>query len=96
MNISARTTMAGSTALLALLLTTAACGSESVVSDPGTPVRHAATGGDRQRHGGMSADVAGRKAAAEKLRQDRASSARWDRSTHEGNRLKFAGHPGLR
>jgi hypothetical protein len=81
MNLSARTTMAGATALLALLLTTAACGSDSVVSDPGPSVGHAATGGDRQRHGGVSADAAERQAGAEKARQDRASSDRWDRST---------------
>ena len=98
MNLSTRTSMAGATALLAVLVTTAACGSESVVTDPSAnigaaPRGHAATGGDRAS-GHISADAAERQAQALKQRQDRASTARWDRGTHKENQLKDAGHPG--
>jgi hypothetical protein len=103
MNLSTRTSMAGAAALLAVLVTTAACGNESVVTDPGSQagtasVRHAATGGDRDRassgHISISADTAERQALALKERQDRASTLRWARATKLENQLKYAGHPG--
>ena len=42
----------------------------------------------------MSADAAERSAAAEKARQDAASTDRWARGSQIENKLKNAGHPG--
>jgi hypothetical protein len=84
----------GATALLAVLLGSAACGTETVSeTDPGTqsaahPKVHKAGGI------GTTADSAERRAAAEKARQDRASADRWARGTNVENKLKSAGHPG--
>jgi hypothetical protein len=100
MNISTRTRIAGATATLGVLLALTACGSETVV-DPGAQPQakpQVKGGGGRElgRQGGYgtTADSAERRAAEEKARQDRASALRWDRSTHEENQLKYAGHPG--
>ena len=95
------------TALLAVLLGSAACGSETVTdggsgSQPGYEARvyppasvpPAPLG---EQKGRISADAAERQAAAEKARQDRASTDRWARGTQiESNedKLKYAGQPG--
>jgi hypothetical protein len=100
MNISTRTRIAGATATLGVLLALTACGSETVV-DPGTqPLAKPQVkggGGREQAHQGgygTTADSAERRAAEEKARQDRASTARWYRVAHVENQLKHAGHPG--
>jgi hypothetical protein len=87
MNTKSRTL--GAAALLAVLLGSAACGTETVKeTDPGTqPAPAVETKGAPS---GVSADALERKAAAEKERQDRASTDRWARGS---NRPGY-GHPG--
>ena len=102
MNISTRT-IAGATATLALLLVATACGSETVSdTDPGTapvanriyPPTSIPTVPVVTKKGGVSADAAERAAAAEKARQDAASTARWNRGSQVENKLKHTGYPG--
>ena len=102
MNISTRT-IAGATATLALLLVATACGSETVSdTDPGTapaanriyPPTSIPPVPVGTKKGGVSADAAERSAAAEKARQDAASTDRWNRGSQVENRLKHAGYPG--
>jgi hypothetical protein len=95
------------TALLAVLLGSAACGSETV-TDGGTgtqpgyearvyPPASVPPAPLGEKKGPVSADAAERQAAAEKARQDRASTDRWARGTQiesNENKLKYAGHPG--
>jgi hypothetical protein len=91
MNSTIKNRTLAATALLAVLLGSAACGTDTVTdTDPGTQSQ----GAPRPKgHGGISADSAERKAAAEKARQDRASTDRWDRGALMENKLKRAGHP---
>ena len=102
MNISTRT-IAGATATLALLLVATACGSETVSdTDPGTapvanriyPPTSIPTVPVVTKKGGVSADAAERAAAAEKARQDAASTARWNRGSQVENKLKHTGYSG--
>jgi hypothetical protein len=84
----------GAAALLAILLGSAACGSETgSYTDPGT---QSAAHPKVHKSGSVSitADEAERQAAAEKARQDRASTDRWARDSHVESELKYAGHPG--
>jgi hypothetical protein len=82
----------GATALLAVLLGSAACGTDTVTeTDPGTQSQVAP---QPKGPGGLSADSAERKAAAEKARQDRASTERWARGSQIENKLSQYGHPG--
>ena len=92
MNISTR--IIGSAASIGLLVALSACGTETVSdTDPGNlPAAKPAVGpSDAARN--QSADSAEREAAAEKARQDRASTLRWQRSIQQENKLKY-GHPG--
>ena len=104
MNSIVKSRTAGATILLAVLLGSAACGSETVSengpgSQPGIEARiyppvsvpTAPQGGEKGR---VSADSAERQAAEEKARQDRASTERWARGTNVENKLKQSGHPG--
>ena len=74
----------GVTALLAVLLGSAACGTEKVSdTDPGSvggfgARPHPST--DAKGSVSMSADAAERKAAADKARRDKAAAARYDHS----------------
>jgi hypothetical protein len=78
MNTNTFTRAAGASVLLAVLLGSTACGTETVNTDPGSPVAPAKTKGAPS---GVSADALERKAAADKKRQDQASIDRWDRSS---------------
>ena len=102
MNSTIKST-AGATILLAVLLGSAACGSETVTengpgAEPGTEARiyppvsvpPAPLGEKKVR---MSAETAERLAAQEKARQDSASTQRWARGTQVENKLQ-AGSPG--
>jgi hypothetical protein len=103
MNSNVKSRTAGATILLAVLLGSAACGSETVTENgPGTqpgfeariypPVSvPPAPLGEKKVH--MSAETAERLAAEEKARQDRASTARWARGTQVESKLQ-AGSPG--
>ena len=104
MNSIVKSRTAGATILLAVLLGSAACGSETVSengpgSQPGIeariypPVSVPTTPVGKSSHGGLSADSAERQAAQEKARQDRASTERWARGTQVENKLQ-AGSPG--
>ena len=94
MNSIVKSRTAGATILLAVLLGSAACGTETVnETDPGTQSQ-VAPAPRPKGHGPISADSAERQAAAEKARLDRASTARWARGTQFENKLKQAGHPG--
>ena len=104
MNSIVKSRTAGATILLAVLLGSAACGSETVSengpgSQPGIeariypPVSVPTTPVGKSSHGGLSADSAERQAAEEKARQDRASTERWARGTQVENKLQ-AGSPG--
>ena len=104
MNSIVKSRTAGATILLAVLLGSAACGSETVSENgPGTqpgieariypPVSVPTTPVGKSSHGGLSADSAERQAAQEKARQDRASTERWARGTQVENKLQ-AGSPG--
>ena len=104
MNSIVKSRTAGATILLAVLLGSAACGSETVSENgPGTQpgveariyppvsVPPAPLGAKKVR---MSAETAERLGAEEKARQDRASTARWARGTQVESKLKQSGHPG--
>jgi hypothetical protein len=93
MKISTRTRIASSVAALGLFAGLTACGTDTVSdTDPGNqPAAEPAI--VPSGHPVQSADSAERQAAAEKARQDRASTARWARGTHFENNLKRAGHP---
>jgi len=104
MNSIVKSRTAGATILLAVLLGSAACGTETVSengpgSQPGIeariypPVSVPTTPVGKSSHGGLSADSAERQAAEEKARQDRASTERWARGTQVENKLQ-AGSPG--
>ena len=94
------------TALFAVLLGSAACGSETVTNDGGAqpgyesriyPPASVPPAPLGEKKGPVTADAAERKAAAEKARQDRASTDRWARGSQSDaneNKLKRAGHPG--
>jgi hypothetical protein len=105
MNINTRSRALGATALLAVLLGSAACGTDTVSdSDPGTqpgieariypPVSVPPAPVTKGGGGRISADAAERSAAAEKARQDRASTLRWARGSQVGDKLDQAGQPG--
>ncbi len=103
MNSKIKNRTLGATALLAVLLGSAACGNETVTdNETGTqpgfvarnyppssvpPVQYG------EKKGPISADAAERQAAAEKARQDRASTERWARGTQVEDKLKRSGHP---
>ena len=96
MNISTRTRLAGATATLGMLLAFTACGTRDRVGHrPGHAVRSAPTRSGPDRAGGIgtTADAAERRAAADKARQDQASTDRWARGTNVENKLKRSGHP---
>ena len=102
MNSTIKST-AGSTILLAVLLGSAACGSETVSENgPGTqpgieariyPPVSVPSAPLGEKKTSMSAETAERLAAEEKARQDRASTQRWARGTQVENKLQ-AGSPG--
>ena len=105
MNSIVKSRTAGATILLAVLLGSAACGTETVTENgPGTqpgieariypPVSVPTAQVGKSSHEGVSADSAERQAAQEKARQDRASTDRWARGTNVENKLKQSGHPG--
>ena len=85
----------GATALLAVLLGSAACGNETVSeTDPGNqPAANPPVIASPYAPGSTSADRAEREAAEKQARQDRASTDRWARGTNE-NQFEHAGHPG--
>ena len=96
MNSTTKNRTLGATALLAILLGSAACGTETVnepSTQPGyeariyppTAVPSAPVG---EKKGRVSADAAEQKAAAEKARQDQAASDRWARGTQVENKLQ--------
>ena len=103
MNSIVKSRTAGATILLAVLLGSAACGTETVSEDgPGTqpgieariyPPVSVPTAPQSEKKGRVSAETAERLAAEEKARQDRASTQRWARGTHVENKLQ-AGSPG--
>jgi hypothetical protein len=74
MNKTIASRAAGATALFAVLLASAACGTETVdQTDPGAPVgKHGRVIG----HGGTSADTAERHAQEQKARAERADALR--------------------
>ena len=85
----------GATALLAILLGSAACGTETV-NEPGTqpgyeariyPPTDVPSAPVGEKKGRVSADSAEQKAAAEKARQDRAAIDGWSRGTQVENKL---------
>ena len=102
MNSTIKST-AGATILLAVLLGSAACGSETVTENgPGTqpgfeariyPPVSVPTAPQVEKKGRVSAETAERLAAEEKARQDRASTQRWARGTQVESKLQ-AGSPG--
>jgi len=103
MNSTIKSRTAGATVLLAVLLGSAACGSETVSENgPGTqpgieariyPPVSVPTAPQVEKKGRVSAETAERLAAEEKARQDRASTERWARGTQVENKLQ-AGSPG--
>jgi len=104
MSTTIKSRILGATALLAVLLGSAACGSESVTeNDPGTqpgyearnyPPSSVPSAPLGEKKGPVSADAAERQAAADKARQDRASTDRWARGTQVEDKLDEAGNPG--
>ena len=99
MNSIVKSRTAGASILLAVLLGSAACGTETVSengpgSQPGIeariypPVSVPTAPVGKSSHSGVSADSAERQAAQEKARQDRASTERWARGTQVENKLK--------
>jgi hypothetical protein len=102
MNSTIKST-AGATILLAVLLGSAACGSETVNENgPGTqpgiqariyPPVSVPTTPVGEKKVRMSAETAERLAAQEKARQDRASTERWARGTQVEIKLQ-GGLPG--
>ena len=103
MNSTIKNRTLGATALLAVLLGSAACGNETVTdNDTGTqpgfeariyPPSSVPPAPLGEKRGPISADAAERKAAADKARQDRASADRWARGTQVEDKLKRSGHP---
>jgi hypothetical protein len=95
MNSTTKNRTLGATALLTVLLVSAACGNDTVSeTDPGNqPAANPAIASPYAPRG-TSADRAEREAAEEKARQDQASSDRWARGTNVENKLEHAGHPG--
>jgi hypothetical protein len=93
MNISTRTRIACSITSIGMLAGLAACGTDTVSdTDPGNqPAAKPAIASPG--HYAKSADSAEREAAAEKARQDRASTARWARGTRFEIKLRRNGHP---
>ncbi len=87
MNTSTKNRTFGAFGLLAVLLGSAACGTETVV-EPGTQPAPAVSSEGTPK--GYSADALERKAAAEKKRQDDASTDRWARGSNERG---FPGRP---
>ena len=80
-----QTRAAGASVLLAVLLGSTACGTETV-NDTG-PLSQPAPAKSEGAPKGYSADALERKAAADKKRQDQASIDRWDRTSqfdHQG------------
>ena len=105
MKINTRSSVLGATALLAVLFGSAACGTETVSdTDPGSqpgveariypPVSVPPAPVTKGGGGRISADAAERNAAAEKARQDRASTLRWDRGSYMESKLGQAGKRG--
>jgi hypothetical protein len=95
MNSKIKNRTLGATALLAVLLGSAACGNETVTDNdtqPGAAAHNVPPAAEGEQHGPISADAAERKAAADKARQDRASADRWARGTQIEGKLK-SGHP---
>jgi len=103
MNSKIKNRTLGATALLAVLLGSAACGNETVTDNetgtqPGFVARNYPPSSVPpvpygEKKGPISADAAERQAAAEKARQDRASTERWARGTQVEDQLKRSGHP---
>ena len=103
MNSIVKSRTAGASILLAVLLGSAACGTETVTENgPGTqpgveariyPPVSVPTTPVGEKKVRMSAETAERLAAEEKARQDRASTQRWARGTQVENKLQ-AGSPG--
>jgi len=103
MNSKIKNRTLGATALLAVLLGSAACGNESVTENdigtqPGFEARNYPPSSVPQaplgeKKGRISADAAERKAAADKARQDQSSTDGWARGTQIENKLKRSGHP---
>ena len=101
MNSNIKHRIFGASAVIAVLFGAVACGTETV-NEPGTqpgfearvypPTSVPSTSDGRK--GGISADAAERKAAADKARRDKASTDRWARGTQVENKLDQAGHPG--
>jgi hypothetical protein len=102
MNSTIKST-AGATILLAVLLGSAACGSEVVTENgPGTqpgieariyPPVSVPSAPLGEQKASMSAETAERLAAEEKARQDRASTERWARGTQVENKLELRRNP---
>jgi hypothetical protein len=78
---------AGASVLFAVALGSTACGTETVNTDP-TQVQAPAE--KKGAPSGVTADSLERKAAADKARQDKASTDRWDRSSQ----YEYKGLPG--
>jgi hypothetical protein len=103
MNSIVKSRTAGASILLAVLLGSAACGTETVTENgPGTqpgieariyPPVSVPTAPQGEKKVRMSAETAERLAAEEQARQDRASTQRWARGTQVENKLQ-AGSPG--
>ncbi len=82
--------LAGASVLLAVLLGSAACGTETIAepsTQPGRQYQPNSAPSEKPSQGpkGYSADALERKAAADKKRQDQASTDRWDRSSQYGH-----------
>ena len=105
MNSKIKNRTLGATALLAILLGSAACGNETVPQNdigtqpgfeariyPPSSVPEVPYG---EKKGPISADAAERKAAAEKAREDRASSEQSARRSQVENKLDKTGNAGL-
>jgi hypothetical protein len=91
MNSKIKNRTLGATALLAVLLGSAACGSETVSDGPGNQPAAKPPIAAPKGHGGTSADRAEREGAEQKARQDQASTDRWARGTQIESKL--TGHP---
>lgn len=97
MNSKARSRTAGATALFALLLGTAACGTATTdTTDPGTQPEavngiHPPTSAPDRSTGGVSADSAERR-AADQARAEKADALRAAQGIQHANKL---GHPGM-
>ena len=86
MNTKLHARVAGASVLLAVLLGSTACGTETV-NDTGPLSQPPAPAKSEGAPKGYSADALERKAAADKKRQDQASIDRWDRTSqfdHKG------------